>query len=369
MNEKLLEEYRQLGTEMRSDADAVINKALAFNRKDHDVFMDRIFPSMPPAESEVLPKRFHEALMAAYDALFAEVNAGQPPTIEVLANELRRAEINFISQSVQKDSRDDLTEEEMAELTKKLGKIRLGKNREHAQSIEIYLDQFEALLHIPGWDQSQIPTEAYMFIWNWEYWVTHDILMALHHANEKHETVLLAPVKQLLSMTINGMPAVPQYAAPTSRLGGGGVMGGTGGREGAGTSGSTGEDEDIQGGAIVPSQPVPSDYALRFTGRSNNALYDVFPVDLALIVDSTRIPEILDAIAQENFFTVTNLVIRPADPFDAAGEGYMFGSAPVCYLDLTLETVWLRQWTSEKMPDAAKKALGIQVAQPASVDE
>lgn len=370
VNEDLLEAYRQLGTEMRTDADAVINKALAFNRKDHDVFMDRIFPSMPPEESEVLPRRFHEALIEAYDALFDEINAGQPPTIVVLANELRRAEINFISQSVQKESRGDLTEEETQELTKKLGKIRLGKNREHAQAIEIYLDQYEALLHIPGWDQSQIPTEAYMFIWNWEYWITHEILMALHHANEKNETVLLAPVKQLISMTINGMPTVTPYATQTSRLGGGGVMGSTGSREGASDSGSSTEPDVVtSGGSINPSLPVPQDFAYRFTGRNTNALYDVFPVDLELIVDSTRIPEVLDAIAQENFFTITNLVIRPADPFVAASDGYMFGLAPVCHLELTVETVWLRQWTSEKMPDAVKKVLGMLDAQSASDDE
>lgn len=364
VNEALLEAYRLLGTEMRSDADAVIASALAFNRNDHDVFMDNIFPSMPPEESEVLPKRFHEELMVAYDSLFSRINAGLPPTIEVLATELRRAEFNFISQSVQKNSRADLTEEETKELTRKLGKIRLGKNREHAQNIEIYLNRDEALF-IPAWDQSRIPTEAYMFIWNWEYWVTHDILMALHHANEKYETVLLAPVKRLLSLTISGMPGVPQYASPSSRLGGGGVMGSTGG--GQKTSGDDSQDA-ASGSPIDPSRPVAPDYSYRFTGRNSNALYDVFPVDLELIVDSTRIPEILDAIAQENFFTITNLSIRPADPFVAASEGYMYGLAPACHLDLTVETVWLRQWTSEKMPDAVKKVLGISVDQPTPED-
>lgn len=366
VNEKLLEAYRQLGTEMRSDADAVIASALAFNRKDHHLFIDNIFPSMPPELSEVLPKRFHEELMVAYDSLFSQINAGLPPTTQVLANELRRAESNFISQSVQKNSRADLTEEETQELTRKLGKIRLGKNREHAQNIEIYINKDEALLHIPVWDQSLIPTESYMFIWNWEYWVTHDILMALHHANEKSETVLLAPVKRLLSLTINDMPVVPQYASPSSRLGGGGVMGSTGG-------GKTVSDNDTEdaasGGLIDPSQPVAPDYSFRFTGRNSNALYDVYPIDLELIVDSTRIPEILDAIAQENFFTITDLSIRPADPFFAASEGYMYGLAPVCYLDLTVETVWLRQWTSEKMPEAGKKALGISVALPTPEDD
>ncbi len=363
VNEALLEAYRQLGSEMRSDADAVIDSALAFNRKNHDVFMDNIFPSMPLDQSEVLPKRFHEELVKAYDSLFSRINAGLPPTTAVLATELQRAQINFISQSVQKESRDDLTQEETTERTKKLGKIRLGKNREHAQNIGIYIDTYQAL-NIPAWDQSQIPTEAYMFIWNWEYWVTHDILMALHHANEKYETVLLAPVKSLLSLNISGFPGVPQYAASGSRLGNGGVMGGSGGDQNADSDDS---EEAAYTSSINPSQPVAMDYSLRFTGRKSNALYDVFSVDLELIVDSTRIPEVLDAIAQENFFTITDLSISPADPFVAASDGYMYGLAPVCHLELTVETVWLRQWTAEKMPEAAKEALGI--AGPASTPE
>ena len=142
-------------------------------------------------------------------------------------------------------------------------------------------------------------------------------------------------------------------------------MGSTGGAPKVSDDDSRGA---VAGDPIDPSQPVALDYSLRFTGRKSNALYDVFPVDIELIADSTRIPEILDAIARENFFTITNLSITPADPFLAASQGYMYGVAPVCHLYLTVETVWLRQWTSEKMPDDAKKALGIPVDEPTPED-
>lgn len=365
VNEALLEQYRRLAEEMQADAEQVVAEALAFNQKDHRVLMESVFPEMPATQAEVLPKKFHERIVAAYDALLAEVGAGTPPDRDELAEELRRAQVNFISQSVQKDSLEDLTPDELSEMKKKLTEIRLAKNREHAENIEMYLT--EDALWIPVWDQTRIPSVALMFNWNWEYWVVHDVLMALHHANEEDETVLLAPVKRVLRLQVNDLPAVSQTAASSASAGplGGGRRAGSG-RSGGSSGGRSGGSDG--GGATAappdPSRQVPSDYSYRFTGRTSNPLYDVLTVDLDLIVDSTRIPEVLDQITQENFFTIVDLKMEPADPFEAAAAGYMYGSAPICRLELTLDTVWLRQWTSEKMPTETREVLGIPVPKP-----
>lgn len=366
VNEALLEQYKQLASEMKGDADAVVQKALAFNRKDHDVLMANIFPEMPPTQVEVLPKRFHEVVVAAYGALEAEIGSGMPPNRRELADELRREQLNFISQAVQKDRLEDLTDEEKAELKKKLTEIRLAKNREQAEKISLYLSP--SLLPVPVWDQSRLPSVAYMFNWNWEYWVVQDVLRALHQANETDGTVLLAPVKRVTKLQVTGLPAV-STTAPTAAPAG--IPGASGQRGRSGTSG--GGSKDAGGGAAQPTPPDPSrqvtpDYSLRFTGRTTNALYDVITVNLGLIVDSTRIPEVLDAIAQENFFTVVDLNMQPIDPFKAAAGGYMYGNAPVCDLELTIDTVWLRQWTKENMPEETRTVLGIPVEKPAASD-
>ena len=37
----------------------------------------------------------------------------------------------------------------------------------------------------------------------------------------------------------------------------------------------------------------------------------------------------------------------------------MYGDGTLCEANLILETIWLRHWTSEKMPDEMKSVLGI----------
>ena len=56
-----------------------------------------------------------------------------------------------------------------------------------------------------------------------------------------------------------------------------------------------------------------------------------------------------------------DLNLRPADKFDALSEGFDYGPASVSELTVVLESVWLRSWTTEFMPDSVKKILGIQV--------
>ncbi|MCZ6835228.1 MAG: hypothetical protein O7G85_05575 [Planctomycetota bacterium] len=349
VNEAFLEQYRVLAEDLRVDAEGVVAAALAFNRKDHDVLMENIFPSMPPTQAEVLPRRFHENVEQAYRDLLRDIRAGIPVSRAELADELQRAQFNFISQSVQKDRLEDLEPDELEEMKKKLAEIRMAKNREHAAEIGLYVS--ESTLPIPYWSQASMPSVSRMFNWNWEYWIVHDILMSLAHANEDDETVLRAPVKQVLSMTVLGLPAETVTAASSGR---------SGGRSG----GDRGDDSGGGGKPPNPSQQVPQDYEYRFTGRATNPLYDVFVIQLVLLVDSTRVPEVLDAISSENFFTVVDLEMEPTDPYQAASEGFMFGSAPISKLTLTIDTVWLRQWTTEKMPEGLKKTLGLPIEQP-----
>jgi hypothetical protein len=323
---------------------------------------------MPPTQAEVLPKRFHEAAVAAYQSLLVRVRAGSPPDRAAVADELLRTQLNFISQTAQKDRLEDLTAEEKAELTKKLIEVRLAKNREQAERIGLYLA--ELTLPVPVW--TQVPSVAWMFNWNWEYWVVEDILAALYEANVEDQTVLLAPVKRVLSLSVTGLPNVSAAAPlPSAMPGGMAAPGGRGRPSDGGSGASTGGKGTPAADQPTPPDPgrkIDPDYSLRFTGQKSNPLYDVLTVNLVLIVDSTRIPEVLDAIAGQNFFTVVDLTMEPVDPFEAAASGYMYGSAPVCRLSLTIDTVWLRQWTSESMPEETKKVLRIPLPQPAPTD-
>jgi hypothetical protein len=80
---------------------------------------------------------------------------------------------------------------------------------------------------------------------------------------------------------------------------------------------------------------------------------------MELVVDTQRLPEVLDAICSYNFFTVTSMRLSAVDPFDDVQSGFFYGSAPVTKVSLTIETVWLREWTMQYMPPQIKEALGI----------
>ena len=63
--------------------------------------------------------------------------------------------------------------------------------------------------------------------------------------------------------------------------------------------------------------------------------------------------------------TVIDLKLRPANAFDAARGGFIYGIEPVSFVDLTIETVWLREWTADAMPPDLRAMLGIRSTKPA----
>ena len=82
-------------------------------------------------------------------------------------------------------------------------------------------------------------------------------------------------------------------------------------------------------------------------------------VEVVLVVETAALPRLVNALAQENFITITNLSLQPADPFAAAARGFIYGSSPVSLVKLELETVWFRKWSAAWMPMQVRDALGI----------
>ena len=115
-----------------------------------------------------------------------------------------------------------------------------------------------------------------------------------------------------------------------------------------------------------PSREVPRDFAVSFTGRTSNPLFDVRRVELVVIVDSTRMPEVFDALAAQNFITILDAQVDAVDMFEEIQDGYFYGGAAVSRLTLELETIWIRDWTAQFMPVELKQSLGIPIQPPAA---
>jgi len=192
------------------------------------------------------------------------------------------------------------------------------------------------------------------------------VITAIAELNEG-QSVLTAPVKRVVSLIVSGMRSMVDVfeedkdegdrGGSTGGSGGGGGDGGRGGIGGGGRGGIGGSGgRGGSGGGSRGSQSSNS-----FTGRTSGTMYDIINIQLSCIVDTERIPIILDGISGHNFFTVVDLDLHPADKFEAFAEGYDYGPASVSELTVELESIWLRSWTTEFMPDGIKSTLGIKV--------
>ena len=275
----------------------------------------------------------------------------------------------------------DSPAEQRSSLEKHLSKLRMKRLRTNAEDISLYLR--EGVLDIPLFDnKAKSPPVEELFGWQWRYWVVADTIGAIASINAG-QSVLTSPIKRVVSIEVMGIPALeddvfdadsgePQptpsgFGTPTDSGGnsGGGLMGGRGGSGGGGLMGGRGGSggDGLMGGRGGSGRPpksgsLPSN---SFTGRTSGDLIDLVKIRLRCVVDTVRIPAILDGFARYNFFTIIDLDLWPADKFLALFQGFDYGPASVSELTVVFETVWLRSWTTEYMPNTVKNILGIQV--------
>lgn len=369
ITDEFLARYEQVAALMDTDAKAVQAAALKHNRKDRGVIRPDVLPEMAPAMRDVLPRKFWEDLRAAYDRLLAEVNAGMPPDLESMRETLLQARSTFISQELKKDPENpELEPEEQQNLTEHLAKARMSLYADAAESIGVYLSP--ATLNIPEWSQENQPDLAGMFAWQWQYWITEDLLRALHESNKTDAKVVRSPVKQILGLTIHNLPGASGGGGQGGTQSGGPPRLGSAGAGAAAPALPTGDEDGGAaapvGAAFDPRTPVAADFKDYLSGRVSNGLYDVINVQLDMVVETSRLPEVLDRLAAYNFISIADLSLTPADSFAAAQYGYVFGPKAVSQVSLILQTVWLREWTKEFMPDSVRTLLNIPARAPAS---
>jgi len=356
VNATLLSRLRTVSEAQASDAREIYVAAEQFNRSNHSILMPDLFPE-PRIGRELWGRRFHRIMEQAYESLLQDVRAGMPPSAELLVADLERRRRQFLTATLQKDDGDDLTAEESERLAEVLSQARIALLARAAEDVAFYCPA--DLMPLPPFDQARQYTQEELFQWQWEYWVISDVLHALADANRAGAggSVLRGPVKRVVSM----QPFV-RLEAPASGGGGAPGVGGTGFGGDPSGGGFGGGTEEVPAGPSGtppnPDTPVQVDYRSRFTGRSTNSLYDIVDVRLELVVDTARIPQVIDAFSQRNFMTVVDFRMRSDDPLEAVRNGFVYGSPPVARVEILLETVWLRSWTVAMMPEPVRTALG-----------
>ncbi len=352
VNAKLIEDLAKHHEALAADAAEIYKSAVERNRGARGLAkgMEVYFPTPKDAnlrDVNLLRENALPLLQSARDALLASMKLGGPAKSDEVLDRVQRAEAEHLTGVLMKKSRTEVTDpKELAELNARLVETRLAAVVESAASIELYVRPraivWRERLSAPkeGDSRGEVPVEtalAQLFQFQWDLWVVDDVLSAIRKLNARTTGGLLqAPVKVLQLLQPNAIDGIVASE-------------GAGGGE-AGAEAAAGE-------AIDPKADVALDYAGSFNGLHSNQLYDVRETRLVVVCETSAIPALVNALASQNFITVTELSMVPADTFAAARQGYAFGPRPCSEVTLKLQSVWLRDWTTERMPKRMMSAI------------
>ena len=394
--EATVTEYEAILTKVSADAQAVYGKGLAFNKggvgvaEDRAILSSNVFPGYRRSirtEREAIRLQFGDAIRKRYDDLLESCRAGRPPEPSVVEDVVRAAEKRFVQGQLKQESRAKLDAEQLAALDRHLGRARVEQYFETAKKISFYVDSgafqiptrefTSTLLQGSSDSPSALDTQdASLFALQWRYWVISDVLRGFAAANGSTPAVLKAPVKRVIRIEPN-VPDLTQKSgageaasfggeAPAEGVPAEGAMADGSAAPAAGPAAGAGSVPDVKLGApmVDPKMDAARDFSKGFTGRVSNAVYDVVTAEVVFVAETAQLTKVFDALAKQNFMTVTNVRVAPADPFIDARDGYLYGPEPVSLVTATVETLWLREWTASFMPAVVRTALGIQSASP-----
>jgi hypothetical protein len=205
----------------------------------------------------------------------------------------------------------------------------------HASEIKMYVD-LNPFTKRSWYGSSTPPTEPQIFEALIDCWFQDDVVNAILETNKGSTNVGTSPVKRLEKILVGVSPSSPTslgqmfFANPPAAAG------------------------------APPAAPTAVDLTKDMTGRVSNSQYDVVLMNITVDLDPAYENAFIAALyRQNNGYTVLNVTTKAIDPFDAAGNGYLYGNTQVVHLDLLVEGLLFRSWTLPIMPDATKTALGI----------
>lgn len=364
INERRIAQYKAHLASVTLESEAARKVAVDHNRKGRSPFVTMRLAKGDPNEKG-LPLAVFDTLEREYAELLRRVGAGEPYPEPKIVEQLVRRRSQIVDAQFGAKSESELTPEERALLGSLLAAERIGQYCDAARGISIYADA--ASIGAP--DKSRRTTKAKpldLFMMQWNYWVTEDILAAVSALNGDRD-VIASPVKRIFSMSST---LQARGAGSTNAGGGGGASGGEGAPAGdaapppdaadpASAPSADPSAPSASGQPVNPDAPLPSpDYAASLTGRISGQALDVMFSEVRMAVETDAVPMVMDALSRRNFITVIDARIRPLDSFAAAEEGYIYGAKPVSLVSLKLESLWLREWTGPFMPDDLRARLG-----------
>ncbi|MEM6458697.1 MAG: hypothetical protein AAF710_04830 [Planctomycetota bacterium] len=368
--------------DLTRESQDIFNAALQINRAGHRPMIDGLFPDTPPALGFSARNRYLDLLAALVgDADRAagaaqraglpgwpHLGAGRPMSAEDLQRELdrQRASMNAGTQPTQ------LNETQQRQQRDEQQRELINQLLAHAAGLNVYADPDlgNPLQPNPGFPlqvaalgrSDTSPTPSQLWEAQLELWVLQDLVTAIALANDVQDqrehvnvngqpvpsSVLNAPVKRLIRAEV-----LPGYVGLHT-------LGGVNGLGAGPQPGSAAYGPPAGGKTDQPREDaLPENFVLSPTGRVSNSLYDVRHARLVMHADYQRLPELFNALGSVNLMTVLNARVSALDEYQLLEERYMYGQGDVVEVEMIVETLWLREWTTPLMPEDVKVDVGL----------
>ena len=240
--------------------------------------------------------------------------------------------VDFLDRNLRLKENEQLDDSQQEAVREYLSAERLSMYVDHASGIGVYLSR--DTLQPPTYLSTDRPSLDEMFQWQWRLWVLERIAGVVKEVNGS-DNAILAPIHAINQLDIRGLMETVTPAASE--------------RDMLAVKGAGGAGKGQDGGQGVPRAGT-TDATVSITGRITNEMHDVVMVDLDLVVSLDRVDAVLDAFDRPGVMTVVDLAMQQLDVLSRLKEGYYFGDAAVVRLVLTVETLWLRDWTAAFMP-------------------
>lgn len=349
LNLEVIKKIREHNEELGKRSEEVYAAAVKRNQSAHAMIpgLDAYLPAPQRADEatrDILLQKWEQLVEPARAKLLDDPSLQGPvPSSEALER-VRGAEVQFCSAN-RVSSRAELPPGEMPKLLDALREARVGAAVDHAGRLDFYLDPGAIRwLPRPSGGKADAPAAVdeilvSMYRAQWDLWLMSDLLKAFRGVNTKQPGgPMKSPLKRVVAVEFDSL-GLPK---PTT----GGATDGT-------EAASGGEGE-----AIDPKKEAAPDYkAGGLTGLVSNHLFDVRTTVVDVVIETAAIPALVNELARCNFITVADVRLKPADSFEALRRGYAYGGQPCSDLRLTLQSVWLRDWTTERMPVALLKTI------------
>ncbi len=340
-NEVVTARFKEALDHQQASAAGVVAEAIKYNKGDRAPLVAGVFPN-PPANDLAKAKQFWRVLVGdGQNALLGMINAKPPIAGDYLAQRLTEYRNNFLQRELGTDASangaDRLSEEKRKALEDGMVAERINAYVQWGQKLNVYAST--AIFNLPPVVEANTPSPLELWDWQVQYWTMQDVMRAVADANAsaKDIGVTKSVVKRIQRLTVDSVLPAPQ-----------------------------------QGGAFVDPAAAAApgdgahDYSASITGRKSSGLYDVVTAHLTCVVATKDLPQFFDAVSRANMMTVTSVNLSKVDPAAELREGYYYGPDGVTRVDMTIEALWLREWTRELMPKEVKVALGLEAPDPAA---